>query len=79
MSSDFTNIFIGANNSKRTKFNLIDNEKDPINSHSLSSILDAISRNIKEARSKLPLFKISVNPNQSLSAQLNEYDKKSQR
>ncbi|WP_257617383.1 hypothetical protein [Helicobacter pylori] len=41
MSSDFTNIFIGADNSKRTKFNLIDNEKDPINSHSLSSIIDA--------------------------------------
>ncbi|EJC14809.1 hypothetical protein HPHPP25_1397 [Helicobacter pylori Hp P-25] len=33
----------------------------------------------KEARSQLPLFKISVNPNQSLSAQLNEHDKKSQR
>ncbi|GAA7965587.1 hypothetical protein ACR9JX_06960 [Helicobacter pylori] len=45
MSSDFTNIFIGANNSKRTKPNLIDNEKDPINSHSLSSVLDA---NLKE-------------------------------
>ncbi|WQT61862.1 hypothetical protein E5D94_04910 [Helicobacter pylori] len=45
MSSDFKNIFIGANNSKRTKFNLIDNEKAPINSHSLSSILDA---NLKE-------------------------------
>lgn len=30
----------------------------------------------KEARSQLPLFKISVNSNQSLSAQLNEYDKK---
>ncbi len=45
MSSDFKNIFIGANNSKRTKFNLIDNEKDPIHSHSLSSILDA---NLKE-------------------------------
>ncbi|EJC01367.1 hypothetical protein [Helicobacter pylori] len=45
MSSDFTNIFIGADNSKRTKSNLIDNEKDPINSHSLSSILDA---NLKE-------------------------------
>ncbi|WRA11199.1 hypothetical protein KVK46_04860 [Helicobacter pylori] len=45
MSSDFTNIFIGANNSKRTKFNLIDNEKDPINSHSLSSVIDA---NLKE-------------------------------
>ncbi|GAA8421672.1 hypothetical protein E5E22_04715 [Helicobacter pylori] len=45
MSSDFTNLFIGANNSKRTKFNLIDNEKDPINSHSLSSVLDA---NLKE-------------------------------
>ncbi|MFA8026817.1 hypothetical protein AB9R78_05625 [Helicobacter pylori] len=33
MSGDFKNIFIGANNSKRTKSNLIDNEKDPINSH----------------------------------------------
>ncbi|PUD58016.1 hypothetical protein C2R56_01265 [Helicobacter pylori] len=30
----------------------------------------------KEARSQLPLFKISVNPNQSLSAQLKECDKK---
>ncbi|MGL2637107.1 hypothetical protein ACQJ7J_06285 [Helicobacter pylori] len=30
----------------------------------------------KEARSQLPLFKISVNSNQPLSAQLNEYDKK---
>ncbi|MGN8468890.1 hypothetical protein [Helicobacter pylori] len=45
MSSDFTNLFIGANNSKRTKFNLIDTEKDPINSHSLSSVIDA---NLKE-------------------------------
>ncbi|WP_180373434.1 hypothetical protein [Helicobacter pylori] len=45
MSSDFKNLFIGADNSKRTKFNLIDTEKDPINSHSLSSILDA---NLKE-------------------------------
>ncbi|EJB40949.1 hypothetical protein HPHPA5_1665 [Helicobacter pylori Hp A-5] len=41
MSSDFTNIFIGADNSKRTKFNLIDNEKNPINSNSLSSLIDA--------------------------------------
>lgn len=30
MSSDFENLFIGANNSKRTKSNLIDTEKDPI-------------------------------------------------
>ncbi|GAA7450869.1 hypothetical protein ckin116_03030 [Helicobacter pylori] len=30
----------------------------------------------KEARSQLPLFKISVNPNQSLLVQLKEYDKK---
>ncbi|MCQ2664580.1 hypothetical protein JT190_04450 [Helicobacter pylori] len=30
----------------------------------------------KEAKSQLPLFKISVNSNQPLSAQLNEYDKK---
>ncbi|WP_269568730.1 hypothetical protein [Helicobacter pylori] len=41
MSSDFINIFIGADNSKRTKFNLIDNEKNPINSNSLSSLIDA--------------------------------------
>ncbi|EJB58519.1 hypothetical protein [Helicobacter pylori] len=41
MSSDFKNLFIGADNSKRTKSNLLDSEKDPINSHSLSSILDA--------------------------------------
>ncbi|WP_162980194.1 hypothetical protein [Helicobacter pylori] len=45
MSSDFKNLFIGAKNNKRTKSNLIDNEKDPINSHSLSSVLDA---NLKE-------------------------------
>ncbi|EMR58619.1 hypothetical protein HPHPH1_1049 [Helicobacter pylori Hp H-1] len=45
MSSDFKNLFIGADNSKRTKFNLIDNEKDPINSHLLSSLIDA---NLKE-------------------------------
>ncbi|WP_187885055.1 hypothetical protein KVC12_04160 [Helicobacter pylori] len=44
MSSDFKNIFIGADNSKRTKSNLIA-KKNPINSHSLSSILDA---NLKE-------------------------------
>ncbi|WRF73200.1 hypothetical protein FNE40_04760 [Helicobacter pylori] len=31
----------------------------------------------KEARSQLPLFKISVNPNQSLSAQLKDDKKKS--
>ncbi|WP_269556687.1 hypothetical protein [Helicobacter pylori] len=37
MSSDFTNLFIGANNSKRTKFNLLDSEKGRINSNSLSS------------------------------------------
>ncbi|GAA7093355.1 hypothetical protein NP05227_07230 [Helicobacter pylori] len=30
----------------------------------------------KEAKSQLPLFKISVNSNQPLSAQLKEYDKK---
>ncbi len=35
MSSDFKNIFIGADNFKRTKSNLIDNEKDPINSYSV--------------------------------------------
>ncbi|MGL2854948.1 hypothetical protein ACQKAD_01920 [Helicobacter pylori] len=58
MSSDFKNIFIGADNSERTKSNLIDNEKDPINSHSLSSVIDAkISRNIKEAKKQLSLSK----------------------
>ncbi|GAA7141481.1 hypothetical protein HpBGD43_03280 [Helicobacter pylori] len=30
----------------------------------------------KEAKKQLPLFKISVNSNQPLSAQLKEYDKK---
>ncbi|EMG96740.1 hypothetical protein HMPREF1401_00465 [Helicobacter pylori GAM120Ai] len=29
MSSDFTNIFIGADNSKRTKFDLLDSKKSP--------------------------------------------------
>ncbi|GAA8454329.1 hypothetical protein [Helicobacter pylori] len=41
MSSDFKNLFIGADNSKRTKSNLLDSEKAPINSHSLSSLIDA--------------------------------------
>ncbi|WP_275112389.1 hypothetical protein [Helicobacter pylori] len=41
MSSDFKNLFIGADNSKRTKSNLLDSEKDPINSHSLSFLIDA--------------------------------------
>ncbi len=41
MSSDFKNLFIDADNSKRTQSNLIDNEKDPINSHSLLSLIDA--------------------------------------
>ncbi|MGN8525501.1 hypothetical protein [Helicobacter pylori] len=41
MSSDFKNIFIGANNSKRTKSNLLDSKKAPINSNSLSSVIDA--------------------------------------
>ncbi|WP_265473186.1 hypothetical protein [Helicobacter pylori] len=40
MSSDFKNIFIGADNSKRTQSNLIA-KKNPINSHSLSSLIDA--------------------------------------
>ncbi|WP_275077915.1 hypothetical protein [Helicobacter pylori] len=40
MSSNFKNIFIGADNSKRTKSNLIA-KKNPINSHSLSSLIDA--------------------------------------
>ncbi|MGN8491644.1 hypothetical protein [Helicobacter pylori] len=41
MSSDFKNLFIGADNSKRTKSNLIDSEKGSIHSHSLSSLIDA--------------------------------------
>ncbi|WP_276147630.1 hypothetical protein [Helicobacter pylori] len=41
MSSDFKNLFIGANNSKRTKSNLLDSEKGSINSNSLSSLIDA--------------------------------------
>ncbi|GAA6991908.1 hypothetical protein ID0617_05720 [Helicobacter pylori] len=41
MSSDFKNLFIGANNSKRTKSNLLDSEKGSIHSHSLSSLIDA--------------------------------------
>ncbi|MGL2609402.1 hypothetical protein ACQJ5S_06475 [Helicobacter pylori] len=35
-----------------------------------------VFKEYKESRSQLPLFKISVNPNQPLSAQLKEYDKK---
>ncbi|WP_274595346.1 hypothetical protein [Helicobacter pylori] len=41
MSSDFKNLFIGADNSKRTKSNLLDSEKGPIHSHSLLSLIDA--------------------------------------
>ncbi|MGL2556310.1 hypothetical protein [Helicobacter pylori] len=41
MSSDFKNLFIGADNSKRTKSNLLDSEKGRIHSHSLLSIIDA--------------------------------------
>ncbi len=41
MSSDFKNIFIGADNSKRIQSNLLDSEKNPIHSHSLSSLIDA--------------------------------------
>ncbi len=41
MSSDFKNLFIGANNSKRTQSNLLDSEKASINSNSLSSLIDA--------------------------------------
>ncbi|MCQ2786058.1 hypothetical protein JT097_03765 [Helicobacter pylori] len=45
MSNDFKNIFIGANNSKRTQSNLLDSEKGRIHSHSLSSLIDT---NLKE-------------------------------
>ncbi len=41
MLSDFENLFIGADNSKRTQSNLLDSEKAPINSNSLSSLIDA--------------------------------------
>ncbi|WP_276205147.1 hypothetical protein [Helicobacter pylori] len=41
MSSDFKNLFIGADNSKRTQSNLLDSEKAHINSNSLSSLIDA--------------------------------------
>ncbi|KNX47343.1 hypothetical protein [Helicobacter pylori] len=54
MPSDFKNIFIGANNPKRTNLNLIDNEKDPINSHSLSSIIDDRLKEYKEAKNSCP-------------------------
>ncbi|MCQ2950289.1 hypothetical protein JT182_02515 [Helicobacter pylori] len=51
MSSDFKNLFIGANNSKRTKSNLLDSKKNPINSHSLSSLIDArLLRNTKKLK-----------------------------
>ncbi|WP_258220659.1 hypothetical protein [Helicobacter pylori] len=40
MSSDFKNLFIGADNSKRTKSNLLDSEKGPIHSHSLLFIIN---------------------------------------
>ncbi|MCQ2835493.1 hypothetical protein JT189_03350 [Helicobacter pylori] len=76
MSSDFKNLFIGAKNNKRTNPNLLDSEKVLsilIRYH--LSLMPAF-KEYKEARGQLPLFKISVNPNQSLSAQLNEYDKK---
>ncbi|WP_240461231.1 hypothetical protein [Helicobacter pylori] len=75
MSSDFKNPFIGANNSKRTQSNLI--AKKPLSiltRYHLSLIL--AFKEYKEARSQLPFFKISVNPNQSLLVQLKEYDKK---
>ncbi len=41
MSSDFKNLFIGANNSKRTQSNLLNSEKGSIYSNSLSSVIDA--------------------------------------
>ncbi|MGL2798958.1 hypothetical protein ACQJ8R_05080 [Helicobacter pylori] len=75
MSSDFKNLFIGANNSKRTKSNLITKKTLSILIRYHLSLMSAF-KEYKEAKSQLPLFKISVNPNQPLSAQLNEYDRK---
>ncbi|MGL2901562.1 hypothetical protein ACQKA0_04020 [Helicobacter pylori] len=67
MSSDFKNLFIGANNSKRTKSNLIAKKTLSILIRYHLSLMPAF-KEYKETRSQLPLFKISVNPNQSLSA-----------
>ncbi|WP_238735463.1 hypothetical protein [Helicobacter pylori] len=75
MSSDFKNLFIGANNSKRTKSSLIAKKTLSILTRYHLSLMLAF-KEYKEAKSQLPLFKISVNSNQPLSAQLNEYDKK---
>lgn len=75
MSGGFKNLFIGANNSKRTKSNLIAKKTLSILTRYHLSLMPAF-KEYKEAKSQLPLFKISVNPNQSLSAQLKEYDKK---
>ncbi|WP_240446694.1 hypothetical protein [Helicobacter pylori] len=75
MSSDFKNLFIGANNSKRTQSNLIAKKTLSILIRYHLSLMPAF-KEYKEAKSQLPLFKISVNPNQPLSAQLKEYDKK---
>ncbi|WP_187879860.1 hypothetical protein [Helicobacter pylori] len=60
MSSDFKNLFIGAKNNKRTKFDLLDKQKKPLSipiRYHLSLML--ISRNIREAKKQLSL-KISV-------------------
>nr|WP_240448002.1 hypothetical protein [Helicobacter pylori] len=72
MSSDFKNPFIGANN-KRTKSNLIAKKVLSILIRYHLSLMPAFKEYKLEANY---LFKISVNPNQSLSAQLNEYDRK---
>ncbi|OKA00627.1 hypothetical protein [Helicobacter pylori] len=53
-SSDFKNIFIGANNSKRTNLNLIDNKRDFINSHLLSSVINDRLKEYREAKKQLP-------------------------
>ncbi len=45
MSSDFKNLFIGADNSKRTQSNLLGSEKGRIHTHSLSFLIDT---NLKE-------------------------------
>ncbi|MCQ2928475.1 hypothetical protein JT089_01385 [Helicobacter pylori] len=62
MSSDFKNLFIGANNSKRTQSNLLDSEKGSINSNSLSSLIDArLLRNTRKLEANyLSLKSLSI-------------------
>ncbi|WP_233707608.1 hypothetical protein [Helicobacter cetorum] len=72
MPSDFKNIFIQADNESSKYLN--DNDQDPTKDYSLSSRIDEHIKSKQENR--LKPSKISVNPNQSLSAQLDEYSRK---